>query len=147
VLLDAHHLPFVPESFSCVVMTEVLEHVYAPYRVLEEIHRILEPGGSLVISVPNHMNFARFMQHLRNKDGVSNDAHLSAFDFYALKQLLAFVGFEVEVTCAEYIHVPLLKRIFRNDRMQNRLQKRWRYFGNRLIVRAVKTEDSLWSRL
>ena len=147
VLLDAHHLPFLDASFSCVVMTEVLEHVYAPYGVLEEIYRVLEPGGHLVLSVPNHLNVPRLLQHLRNRQDKSHDAHFSAFDYFSLDKLLDFAGFKVNATYADYIHVPVIKRFFANDRMQDRLQKRWRYFGNRLIVRAVKAEDSLWTRL
>jgi len=147
VLLDAHHLPFCDASFTCVVMTEVLEHVYAPYGVLEEIFRVLKPGGHLVLSVPNHLNVPRLLQHLRNRQDKSHDAHLSAFDYFALEKLLDFVGFKVNAVYADYIHVPVVKRFFSNDRMQDRLQKRWRYFGNRMIVRAVKTEDSLWTRL
>jgi SAM-dependent methyltransferase len=35
-----------------VILTDVLEHVAAPARLLGEIHRLLRPGGKLIASVP-----------------------------------------------------------------------------------------------
>jgi len=46
-------LPFKNESFEIVCLIEVLEHVQNENSVLEEINRILTPGGRLLITVPN----------------------------------------------------------------------------------------------
>ena len=43
---------FQPESFDIVVMCEVLEHVHSPHIALEQIRKILRPGGRLILSVP-----------------------------------------------------------------------------------------------
>jgi len=51
-LADAAELPFVADCFDAVVCTEVLEHVPEPRRVLSEAHRILRPGGRLLLTVP-----------------------------------------------------------------------------------------------
>lgn len=51
-----HTLPFEDGSFDVVVSIEVLEHVHAPYVLMEELKRILRPGGTLVFSVPNVAN-------------------------------------------------------------------------------------------
>jgi SAM-dependent methyltransferase len=40
-------------SFDIVVCFEVIEHVPEPERVLDELHRVLRPGGLLVVSTPN----------------------------------------------------------------------------------------------
>jgi SAM-dependent methyltransferase len=47
---DAHSLPFLGSSFSIVVSTEMLEHVRNPQRVIDEIQRVLKPGGKLVLT-------------------------------------------------------------------------------------------------
>lgn len=43
----------VPDScYDTVICTELLEHVEDPRHVAAEIHRVLRPGGRLVLSVP-----------------------------------------------------------------------------------------------
>ena len=49
---DAERLPFEPKSFDHAICSEVLEHVDDPERVVEEIFRVLRPGGTLVATVP-----------------------------------------------------------------------------------------------
>jgi 2-polyprenyl-3-methyl-5-hydroxy-6-metoxy-1,4-benzoquinol methylase len=46
-------LPFVEASFDGVLLNEVLEHVTDEIQTLREIHRVLRPGGHLVIMSPN----------------------------------------------------------------------------------------------
>jgi SAM-dependent methyltransferase len=46
-------LPFPPDCFDLVLSHEVLEHVADDRRALEEIVRVLVPGGRLVLFVPN----------------------------------------------------------------------------------------------
>lgn len=52
VVADAHSLPFADESLDAVYSNAVLEHVQRPWRVAEEIHRVLRPGGKIFINVP-----------------------------------------------------------------------------------------------
>jgi SAM-dependent methyltransferase len=46
-------LPIATGRFDHAVMLAVLEHLRQPERVLEEAHRILAPGGSLIMTWPN----------------------------------------------------------------------------------------------
>jgi SAM-dependent methyltransferase len=50
---DVLNLSLPPESFELVVCFEVLEHVSVPERVLDELSRVLSPGGVLAVSTPN----------------------------------------------------------------------------------------------
>lgn len=52
VLGDIEAMPFEDQSFATVVCTEVLEHVPYPGTALQEMHRVLKPGGLLIGSVP-----------------------------------------------------------------------------------------------
>jgi SAM-dependent methyltransferase len=40
------------ESYEYIVCTEVLEHVLQPFSAVNEMHRILKPGGFLFLSTP-----------------------------------------------------------------------------------------------
>jgi SAM-dependent methyltransferase len=52
--LEEEALPFGEASFDAVVFSEVLEHLgRSPLAALEEILRVLVPGGLLVLSTPN----------------------------------------------------------------------------------------------
>jgi len=52
VICVAEALPFPDRSFDIVLCTEVLEHTRKPFQVMDEIARVLKPGGYLLLSVP-----------------------------------------------------------------------------------------------
>jgi ubiquinone/menaquinone biosynthesis C-methylase UbiE len=52
LLADAQNMPVRPEAIDCVKCTELLEHVKHPEEVLDEISRVLKPGGTLILSIP-----------------------------------------------------------------------------------------------
>lgn len=52
--IEREPLPFADRGFRIAVFTEVLEHLrWNPLYALEEIARVVEPGGSILLSVPN----------------------------------------------------------------------------------------------
>lgn len=53
VLYDGGRMPFESASFDTALSIETLEHVADEAQTLTEIHRVLAPGGTLVLSVPN----------------------------------------------------------------------------------------------
>ena len=51
---------FPEEHFDLVVMSCYLEHEAQPLEVLQRTHRVLKPGGSILVKVPNFNSFNRF---------------------------------------------------------------------------------------
>ena len=50
---DANHLPFADASFGALVSLDVLGHrAVEPGLALAEFHRVLKPGGALVLNLP-----------------------------------------------------------------------------------------------
>ncbi len=52
IVSDITNIPRDNESFDAVMCTEVLEHVPDPVAALTELHRLLKPGGYLLITAP-----------------------------------------------------------------------------------------------
>ncbi len=63
---DAESLPFPAASFDHVVCLGVLEYLSTYDRCLEEIHRVLRPGGTAIISLPTRISLTRLSNKLCN---------------------------------------------------------------------------------
>ncbi len=55
VVLDLHNIGLPDASVGSVLILDTLEHVERPWRAMEEVYRILAPGGVVLIS--SVMNF------------------------------------------------------------------------------------------
>lgn len=102
---DAGELPFPGESFDAAICTEVLEHLFDPLGALAEIRRVLRPGGTVVVTVPNVANWryrtdlALFGRFNPRADSLSptepwRDPHLRFFTQAALGRMIARTGLE-----------------------------------------------------
>lgn len=49
---DAHDLPFPDQSFEQIVTSEVIEHLHTPTKAVQEMARVLKPGGRLILTAP-----------------------------------------------------------------------------------------------
>lgn len=80
--------------FQLVVLWHVLEHLPDAAGTLSEIHRLLAPGGRLVVAVPN---FSSRQAQWAGADSFHLDLprHLFHFPVEALRQLLENTGFTV----------------------------------------------------
>jgi SAM-dependent methyltransferase len=70
-------------TFDCVVLTEVLEHIYKPHEALKEIRRVLKADGYLAGTVPFFM-----WEHEAPYD-------FHRYTYYALKRMFEEQGFEI----------------------------------------------------
>jgi len=52
VVGDALALPYPDRTFDCVIASEILEHVPADNKVIDELIRVLKVGGRLAVTVP-----------------------------------------------------------------------------------------------
>ena len=79
--LDKH---FEPETFDCVICTEVLEHTMNDYKVIENVNKILKKDGYLLISTP-----FTYVLHEAPHD-------YRRYTIYGLKNILEMHGMEVK---------------------------------------------------
>lgn len=47
---DLHNIKWESNYFDTIIATEVLEHLHSPEKAIDEIHRILKPGGVCILS-------------------------------------------------------------------------------------------------
>jgi SAM-dependent methyltransferase len=52
VVGDALALPYPDRTFDCVIASEILEHVPADNKAIDELIRVLKVGGRLAVTVP-----------------------------------------------------------------------------------------------
>jgi ubiquinone/menaquinone biosynthesis C-methylase UbiE len=89
-------LPFPSGNFDHVVMLAVLEHLTEPETVLREAHRVLAPGGSLIMTWPSAMVdpildlLHKF--HLIS-DEMESDEHQKRIPAMAVQEMLRRIGF------------------------------------------------------
>jgi SAM-dependent methyltransferase len=103
-------IPLPDAAFDVVVLTEVLEHLQAPFCVIAEASRMLKPGGYLVFTTPNifrlHSRFQFFLtgKHklIRRRTGWDLSPedlyayHISPVDFPLLHTLLYQRGLKLQ---------------------------------------------------
>lgn len=65
VQADITHLPFLQSIADVVILTEVLEHMSDPSKVLQEIRRVLKPEGFLVLTIPLLMGEHDYVDYYR----------------------------------------------------------------------------------
>jgi SAM-dependent methyltransferase len=53
IVCNAEEMPVDDCSYDLVLCTQVLEHCTNPQRIVDECHRVLTPGGTLIVTVPS----------------------------------------------------------------------------------------------
>jgi SAM-dependent methyltransferase len=81
-------------QFECVTLLQCLEHVYDPLRVCSGIYRVLNPGGVLLITVPNRYSYKVLLKKTAEANCFGNKTHLQFFSLRTLRRLLAEAGFQ-----------------------------------------------------
>lgn len=98
----AEALPYQPGTFDVVTALDVVEHLDDDVAGLREIHRVLRPGGRVLIFVPT------FMWLWGVQDDVSH--HRRRYRLPELRRALSEAGFEVERTT--YANITFLLPTF-----------------------------------
>ncbi|MCF6158626.1 MAG: class I SAM-dependent methyltransferase [wastewater metagenome] len=97
---DGKTFPFRNNEFDSIIVNEVFEHVFNPVEFLNEIYRVLKPGGTLLMTVPfvwdeheQPNDFARYtsfgLRYILKKSGFEIiEYRKSIYDIRVIFQLL-----------------------------------------------------------
>jgi SAM-dependent methyltransferase len=142
-------LPLASQAADVVIMSELIEHLVDTDSALEEVSRVLKPGGSLLLSTPNLAAWYNrglvalgvqpifsevSLRGVYGRPGRQVAGHLHLFTRRALVELLAARGLRcVRVSGARYHDVP------RPLRPLDRAFCAWPAAASILLVHARKT--------
>ena len=66
VVSDAHDLPYSDNSVDSITIEDVLEHIKNPQRVVDEIARVMKPGGYVYAATPFLIAYHGYPYHFQN---------------------------------------------------------------------------------
>ena len=97
VVSDVRSLPFRADTFDLIYSMGTIEHFSEYELAVREIFRVLRPGGSAIIGVPNKLDpFLRpLLVHLLSNAGLYAYGMEKSFTPRALRRLLESAGFRV----------------------------------------------------
>ncbi len=104
---DAHTLTFKDNSFEFILCTEVLEHLHTPQKAIDEMKRVLKPGGTLILTTrfvfPIHdapYDYYRYtefgLKHIL-RDWKIIELRAETESFSAIGALIQRLGFQTDV--------------------------------------------------
>jgi len=133
VCADVLNLPFKDKSFDYIFSSEVIEHVPDPKLFIENLLRILKPGGKLIITCPyNEKLEFHLCVHCNNL--TPKHAHLHSFNENNIKDFLPDKyknTFQYQIFGNKYL--PKLRTHILLKYLPYRLWKLVDIFANKLI--------------
>jgi SAM-dependent methyltransferase len=159
-------LPFSDSMFDYCLLLEVVEHLPNPYFLIQEIKRILKPGGVLVLSTPNILNIkSRFrfffegaydffreppLDQVNNPKETGFNLHIAPYRYHELEYLLKANGFQVNDVGASvcenkgfYLFKPL---IWLQSFLKEKRSKRTGGVSHSRINRILLSKELLFGR-
>ncbi|MCD6302370.1 MAG: class I SAM-dependent methyltransferase [Anaerolineae bacterium] len=102
-LADARELPYADASWDLVLSVTMLEFVREPTRALDEMWRVIKPGGRLVVAVlqagtPWHASYVR--------EADKGPSPFATAHFYQRDELLGQLARYGSPRCTTCVHMP-----------------------------------------
>jgi 2-polyprenyl-3-methyl-5-hydroxy-6-metoxy-1,4-benzoquinol methylase len=140
IKLMADTATFESHSFDAITMWHVLEHVYDPQAQIAELKRLLKPGGTIMIAVPNFNSYdAKYYGEFWAAYDVPR--HLWHFSKTSIEKLVASQGLTLKQILPmkfDAFYVSLLSEKYKTGSM-NYAKAFW--VGMKSNIAAAKTME------
>lgn len=146
---DAHNIPIADESVSFAILYETLHHMDDPHKVMNEVSRVLIPGGRAFLFEPYAYNPYRRLSELRDRFKGTIE---QSFSLRELKGLITDSGLTL-ITVEHQILPPSQWKLEFISRYRRYLRNLYfsvsrlipRLFGN-IMVLAEKASNDAFQR-
>jgi SAM-dependent methyltransferase len=142
---DAHSLDFPSDSFDLVVAVGVVPFLHSPVQALREMHRVLRPGGHVLLTSDNRWRLIYFFDPVlspftellrdwirRLRSGRPGDLPIRYYSWRELQRLMAAAGLEtVRSTAIGYGPFTMFERSPLTKRMELALHHRLQGLADR----------------
>jgi SAM-dependent methyltransferase len=110
-LLDAN---FESGSFDVITLMDVIEHVPEPCALLDEVYRVLRPGGVTFLVTPNFGSFFVWL-YGRYAYGIGPQEHVTYFRPSTMRTALRATGFRDITVGTKDFYADNRKRLLHGD--------------------------------
>ncbi|MGA9822895.1 MAG: class I SAM-dependent methyltransferase [Desulfobaccales bacterium] len=121
LLVDDISRSTLPEmTFDLILCSEVIEHIADSASAISEMHRLLKPGGILILSTPQKLSFLEIMARVAfmpgiidlvkmvYKESIIETGHINLLSDREVFQQLRQAGFRICETFKSGLYLPLI---------------------------------------
>ncbi|GAB3925914.1 class I SAM-dependent methyltransferase [Mucilaginibacter myungsuensis] len=106
-------LPMLSGRYDCMIFSHILEHTLDPSNVLKHFSKNLIPGGTIIVALPNVLQFKQRFSFLRGNfkyseiGGLMDVTHFRFFDWLSAQEMISKAGLNI-TSKASYGNFPFL---------------------------------------
>ncbi len=105
--IDKVHLDtlgFKKECFDLIICADILEHLYDPWKILNDLHGYLEPGGKIIASIPNVQYINQVINLIHGEwkyedHGLLDVTHIRFFTLNEIVKMFRGTGYDIKHCC------------------------------------------------
>jgi 2-polyprenyl-3-methyl-5-hydroxy-6-metoxy-1,4-benzoquinol methylase len=99
--VEKDDLPFLENEFDCIIMADILEHLYNPWETLKKITYYLKNDGYMLLSIPNIKHYYILTRLILYDEwsyceaGILDNTHIRFFTLKETKRMLDDAGLKI----------------------------------------------------
>jgi SAM-dependent methyltransferase len=116
--VDFEHAGIAEKSIDAIILADVLEHIYNPWRALQRLRPLLSDDGVILASIPNVRNLGLIYNLISGNwtyqgGGLLDITHIRFFTLNEMRRMFEETGFTIEHIARNFD--PALEQLARLD--------------------------------